>query len=101
VFFYFRFLLRYSTGREGGEGWTAYNRGGVNVLQVYLPLFFQQAVICLSRVNLTISWERAPLAISFAPKLGPLSGGTLVNISGFNFDVGAQYVFFNCVLVFF
>ncbi len=60
---------------------------------MFLPPFFQHSVVCLSRVNLTISWERvqfSPLALTFLPKLGPLAGGTLVNISGFNFDPMAQ-----------
>src|SRR5690606_12244321 len=83
-----------STGLQQGSGWTAYNRGAENYLQVYLPPFFHQLVVCLSRVSMSIEWENAvdtPLALAFEPHLGPMGGSTLVNVSGFNFDSEAQY----------
>jgi hypothetical protein len=88
------FPLVFQTGYQGGAGWTAYNRGQDNSMQLFLPLFFQKSVVCLSRVNLTLLWEVAQsnaVAVAFFPKLGPTSGGSLVNISGFNFDPFGQY----------
>ena len=88
------FPVSVTTGYQDGSGWTAYNRGAANYLQVYLPPFFQQLVVCLSGVTLDVEWEDAvdtPLALAFEPHLGPLGGATLVNISGFNFDSQGQY----------
>ncbi len=93
------FPLSYQSGYQGGNGWAAYNRGGINVLQLYLAVFFQKSVVCLSRATLAVDWELAQstaVAVSFLPRLGPTTGGTSVNVSGFNFDPDGQYTcFFN------
>jgi hypothetical protein len=48
-------------------------------------------------VQVSIKWESAddtPLALSFEPHLGPLSGSTIINITGFNFDLEGEYTCF-------
>jgi hypothetical protein len=97
VFLFCSVVLTYldSSGYQSQDGgWSAYNRGAENTLQLWLPHLIVDTVICLSQVTLQLEWEVVPttaIAISFEPNMGPLTGFTSVRVLGFNFLATAEY----------
>lgn len=74
------------------HGWTAYNRGQENDLHLFIAPFVFHPVVCLSYVNVTMSWDLDDaLAVAFRPSMGPVSGSTRIEVSGFNFDSEGEY----------
>eukprot|EP01105_Mastigella_eilhardi_P014593 TRINITY_DN331_c0_g1_i2.p1 TRINITY_DN331_c0_g1~~TRINITY_DN331_c0_g1_i2.p1 ORF type:complete len:768 (-),score=181.30 TRINITY_DN331_c0_g1_i2:130-2145(-) len=64
-------------------GWPQYNYSGLNTIEIILL----NNDICLSYINVTLNYTiPPPVATSVKPTDGPVDGGTVVTVTGSNFD---------------
>ena len=64
--------------------------GSLTLADVRVSLNAQQYV--LNRENASFTYYDAPRVAEISPTSGPMSGGTLVNVSGTGFALGSHYV---------